>query len=230
MRRALADDQPAPSPEEVAEARIIVEHFRSAHVSPMEAARRGLTSCIRTEGLDAEVSQRLKRMPTIVDKLTRVSRRLSTLVDIGGCRAILANQDDVYRVQERFMRNSLRRNGKEDKEFDYVASPQKSGYRAVHIHTTYQDRKIEVQFRTRWQHLWAKYVEDLTGWADIDFKNEHGPAEALQSLQHLSVGLAHFEANRFGDDAFMDEVSRLLRETASAILRAHRRSLMGRSR
>ncbi len=59
------------------------------------------------------------------------------------------------------MRNSLRCNGEEDKVVDYVASPRESGYRAVHIHTTYQGRQTEVQLRTRWQHLWAKYVEDL---------------------------------------------------------------------
>ena len=219
LRRSHAGEQPVPSSEELAAARAVVEQFRSAHVASMQAARRGLTLSIRDSGVEAEISQRLKRMPTIIDKLTRVPRRLSTLVDIGGCRAILANQDDVQRVQEIFLQNSLRRNDDEDHLIDYVAAPRESGYRSVHIHTKYDGRRVEVQLRTRWQHLWAKYVEDLTGWTGVDFKNGEGPEGAHRSLRHLSEGLAELEASGFTDDALVEEISQLLRAAASAIIR-----------
>lgn len=219
LRRSLTGGQPAPTPQELAEARTIAEDFRSVHVPAMQAARRGLALCIREASLEAEISQRLKRMPTIVDKLTRVHRRLSTLVDLGGCRAILANQDDVYRVRDSFLRHSLRRNGRDDEVIDYVAVPRGSGYRAVHIHTRYQDRRIEVQLRTQWQHLWAKYVEDLTGWTGVDFKNGEGPEGAHRTLLHLSEGLALLEEGGLTDEALVEEISQLLRAAASAIIR-----------
>ena len=215
----MTGEQPAPTPQDLAEARTIVEDFRSVHVPAMQAARRGLALCIREEGLEAEISQRLKRMPTIVDKLTRVPRRLSTLVDIGGCRAILASQDDIYRVRDNFLQNSLIRNGSEDDVVDYVTTPRGSGYRAVHIHTRYQGRRIEVQLRTLWQHLWAKYVEDITGWTGVDFKNGEGPEGAHRSLLHLSEGLALLEVSGFTDEALVEEISQLLRAAASAIVR-----------
>ncbi|MCQ3812618.1 MAG: RelA/SpoT domain-containing protein [Acidimicrobiia bacterium] len=218
LRRSLAGEQPAPSTDEVVEARLIVERFRSVHVASMQAARRGLASCVRDAGLDAEISQRLKRMPTIGDKLTRVQRRLSTLVDLGGCRAILTNQEDVYRVRDCFVQNSLRRNGQEDTVIDYVTLPRESGYRAVHIHTKFYGRRIEVQLRTSWQQLWAKYVEDLTGWSGIDFKNGEGPEGVLLSLRHLSEGLTQLEEGGFTDAALVEEISHLLRAAASAIV------------
>lgn len=219
LRRSLAGGQPAPTPQELAEARAIVEDFRSVHVSAMQAAHRGLALSIREEGLEAEISQRLKRMPTIVDKLTRVHRRLSTLVDLGGCRAILANQDDVYRVRDNFLQNILSRNGMVDQVIDYVATPRGSGYRAIHIHTRYQGRRIEIQLRTRWQHLWAKYLEDLTGWTGVDFKNGEGPEGAHRTLLHLSEGLVLLEASGLTDEALVEEISQLLRSAASAIIR-----------
>lgn len=54
----------------------------------------GLRSCLTTEGLELDVSQRLKRLPTIEDKLRRLPRMdLSSMQDIGGCRAVLDTQD-----------------------------------------------------------------------------------------------------------------------------------------
>ena len=139
-----------PPVEEVREAREIVEAYRSAHAVPLHAAYMGLRSCLATEGVDLEVSRRLKRLPTIEDKLRRLpTMDLSSMQDLGGCRAVLYSQEQVRRVQERFCANSLRRNSRPDKIRDYVARSQDSGYRAIHIHTRYHGRRIEVQLRTR---------------------------------------------------------------------------------
>ncbi|WP_420626874.1 RelA/SpoT domain-containing protein [Candidatus Poriferisodalis sp.] len=85
---------------------------------------------------------------------------LSTMQDIGGCRAVLNTQDEVQRVVDRFCANSLDRNRRADKIRDYVARPQASGPR--HIHTRYHGRRVEMQLRTRDQDSWAKIVENLT--------------------------------------------------------------------
>ncbi len=130
-------------------------------------------------------------LPTIEDKLRRLpTMDLSSMQDIGGCRAVLDTQQQVQRVVERFCANSLRRNQQPDKIRDYVASPRVSGYRAIHVYTRYHGRRIEVQLRTREQDGWAKIVEDLTSMTGIDFKNGHGPDRVHELLRELSALLA----------------------------------------
>ena len=106
--------------------------------------------------------------------------------DIGGCRAVLKSQDEVQRVVDRFLANSLERNRRSDKIRDYVIQPQESGYRAIHVYTRFHGRRIEVQVRTHEQDSWAKIVEDLTSRTGIDFKSGDGPDEVHDLLRRLS--------------------------------------------
>ena len=170
----------------------------------------GLRSCLATEGLDLDLSRRLKRLPTIEDKLRRLpTMDLSSMQDIGGCRAVLNTQEEVQRVVARFCANSLERNNQADKIKDYVARPQDSGYRAVHIYTRYHGRRIEVQFRTREQDIWAKIVEDLTGKTGIDFKSGDGPGEVHELLGHLSDLLSLREPGQPPTEDLIDILTRL---------------------
>lgn len=196
--------------EEVREARDVIEAYRSAHAAPLHAAYMGLRSCLTTEAFDLDVSRRLKRLPTIEDKLRRLpTMDLSTMQDIGGCRAVLVTQEQVQRVVERFCVNSLKRNQRPDKIRDYVARPQASGYRAVHIYTRYHGRRVEVQLRTREQDSWAKIVEDLTSQTGVDFKNGDGPAEVHELLGRLSELLSQREPGHPYTGALMDILTRL---------------------
>ena len=134
---------------------------------------------------------------------------LSSMQDIGGCRAVLDTQEQVQRVLERFCVNSRRRNQRRDKIRDYVAQPRASGYRAIHIHTRYHGRRIEVQLRTREQDSWAKIVEDLTSKTGIDFKNGDGPDEVHDLLRELSEGLSRREPGQPHAEALTDILTRL---------------------
>src|SRR5918996_6008591 len=68
--------------------------FRAAHKDPLTKANMGLRSMVRTAGCRSEVTQRLKRVPTIIDKPSRgPTMQLATMQDIGGCRAVLASID-----------------------------------------------------------------------------------------------------------------------------------------
>lgn len=210
LRRAQIEQGAVPSAEEVRKAREVVEAYRSAHNAPLHAANMGLRSCLTTEGFDLDVSRRLKRLPTIEDKLRRIPEmNLSSMQDIGGCRAVLHTQEQIQRVVERFVANSLRRNRQPDKIRDYVASPRTSGYRAVHIYTRYHGRRIEVQLRTRDQHSWARIVEDLTSKTGIDYKNGDGPDEVHQLLRKLSDTLSMREPGQPYSEDVMDTLTRL---------------------
>jgi (p)ppGpp synthase/HD superfamily hydrolase len=92
--------------------------FRAAHQQPLTAANMGLRSMVKTVGCDGpEVSQRLKRVPTILDKITREpTLALANMQDIGGCRAVLQSIDEVYLVQAR-----LQSRGRVERISDYIA-------------------------------------------------------------------------------------------------------------
>lgn len=210
LRRAQATPGQAPSPEEVRKARKVVEAYRSAHAAPLHAAYMGLKSCLHTEGFDRDVSGRLKRLPTIEDKLRRLPwLDLSRMQDIGGCRAVLDTQEQVQRVVKRFLANSLRRNQKADTVRDYVVSPKPSGYRAVHIYTRYHNRRLEVQLRTRDQDSWAKLVEHLTSTTGVDFKSGEGPVEVHELLTELAAVLSMREPGQLYTEDLMDILTRL---------------------
>ena len=196
LRRALLAREPLPSEAEQAQATFVLEAFREAHRGSMDSVMDELRSSIVIEGLAVlELSQRLKRAPTIVDKLRRIpTMKLSSLQDLGGCRAVFATQDEVERVQARFMANSEARNGRPDTVRDYVAQPRDSGYRAVHLWTRYDSLRVEVQLRTQLQHAWAINVEKLSAATGIDYKSGAGSPDVHDWLRLLSRSNASAEA------------------------------------
>ncbi|WP_111718746.1 RelA/SpoT domain-containing protein [Homoserinimonas sp. OAct 916] len=134
----------------------VIDAFRAAHQYPLAKANSGLRSMLQTEGCPVEVSQRLKRFMTIVDKIVNrePTLALSKMQDIGGCRAILGTVEQIRRVESR-----LRKRRPVAGYSDYIASPRVSGYRGVHVVVQYDDRCIEIQLRTALMHLWAITVE-----------------------------------------------------------------------
>lgn len=129
----------------------VVDAFRAAHQKPLVTANNGLRSMIHTEGCAIEVSQRLKRFMTIIDKLEREpTLALSRMQDIGGCRAILTSIDEIRRVEAR-----LKSRRPVVGYSDYITRPRSSGYRGVHVVVEYGGRCVEVQLRTRVMHAWA---------------------------------------------------------------------------
>lgn len=196
LRRHLTGRQPVTDRDRLLHASQIVYEFREAHQNPLVSARTGLASCIRSE--QARVlflTQRLKRLETIFHKLTREQRMgLAEMHDIGGCRAVFLHQQDVDKVKSRFIRNSSIRNGQPDLVIDYTNSPKPSGYRAIHLHTQYQQRFVEVQLRTVLQHAWATIVETLSSASGVDVKNGAGGPEVHRYLTQLGADWAAHEA------------------------------------
>jgi putative GTP pyrophosphokinase len=188
LRRWLREDVGA---DEALQAIPIVLAYRAIHQYPLTKATMGLRSMVRSEGCRIEVSQRLKRLNTIIDKLVREpTMALSTMQDIGGCRAVLSSIEELWRVEHR-----LKRNRPPLGYADYITRARSSGYRAVHVIVGYPDRNgesraIEVQLRTQTMHEWAIAVERLSGRRKEDLKSGQGPAEVLELLSAVSEAMA----------------------------------------
>ncbi len=216
LRHALASNELL-NPDVLRDPLDILVAFRAAHAYPLQKATMGLRSMVATEHCQVEVSQRLKRIPTILDKIVREpTMALANMRDIGGCRAVLASVAEVRRVEAR-----LKRNRPPDEYNDYISSPRPSGYRAVHITVLYDERRIEVQLRTRVMHEWAIAVESMSGRTGYDFKSGRGPAPVLDWFRAVSGAMATEEAGGTVEDNVLAAVT-MLREAALPYLTGRR--------
>lgn len=147
----------------------IIEAHRATFKTPLVTANNCLRSFVKTLGLkDAQVSQRLKRMQTILNKLNREpTLALDRMQDIGGCRVVLPTRSDVDSLVA-----YLGKHSRTIRLTDYVAKPRASGYRGVHVVMEYGPcpRPIEVQIRSAAMHKWATTVENISGESGINYK------------------------------------------------------------
>ncbi len=187
--------------------------FRAQHQAPLGKATMGLRSVVRTERCARiDVSQRLKRIPTILDKLHREpTLNLAHMQDLGGCRAVLASIDELRRVEAR-----LKKNRPPVGYSDYIATPRASGYRGVHLVVVYDERRIEVQLRTQVMHSWAITVERLSGRLGENLKGD-GEHAVQQLLAAISHAMALEETGMEVDASLLRELARL-REAAAPFL------------
>ena len=189
------------------EALTIAQAWRAQHLEPTVCCFEALTRCA-AHFQKAVVSYRLKRMRSIVRKLQRDNNRfkLGTLDDIGGCRLIVGSVREVYEAAQ--VLDGLLEPWKSK---DYIADPQRSGYRSYHAiykvpvgGITY---RIEVQIRTRLQHLWATGVEAVGEVYDLEYKSpdKHASLEGDERKQDRFLMLSsHLFAREEGQPGVPD--------------------------
>ncbi len=163
----------------------VIEWWRSLHAKPLTSLSANLRHYLKEQG-PVVVTQRLKRAPTMIDKLLREpTMNLTQMADIGGCRALLVDQNKAYAVAAR-----LRRNWDVTRTRDYAAEPKDSGYRAVHLIVRRKGRLIEVQLRTPLQDAWANQVEEDSRRVGRNFKGGEGQREVHDYYAVVSELLA----------------------------------------
>lgn len=206
LRRQLRGELDTNSPE-YEWAFEIIGRFRLGHSEPLDATYQGLTSIISPKEFpEVHLSQRLKRWDSIVSKVAlQPSLSLDRMQDIAGCRIVLANLNEVWRVRELIYQyfNVVR-------ESDYITAPKSSGYRGIHLVVTDVipacTFPVEIQLRTSMMHQWAVTVEHLASHSGYDLKRGEGPRVILDVLASLSLILAEQES---GDDASPELVARV---------------------
>jgi Region found in RelA / SpoT proteins len=142
----------------------------------------GLRRYAREVSTKPLLAQRLKRVPSIVEKLRRFpTMNLSRMQDVGGCRAVLKSVAEVRRLRRVY--ESSRIKHMLIREDDYITHPKRDGYRGVHlVYRYYSDRaatynglQIEIQLRSRLQHAWATSVETVGTFLNQPLKANVGP-------------------------------------------------------
>lgn len=205
--------------EEVLKADAVVEWWRREHAYPLRKAAANLRYyTLEIPGASTPTS-RLKKTPTIIDKLIREPKMaLATMEDIGGCRVVVPDQLSGSRVTARLRKNWTIRRFR-----NYVEEPKNSGYRALHLIVTKDGRAIEVQIRTLRQDRWANEVEQASRRRQVDFKSGAGAAEVHA---YYSAMADLFAMQDRGETADIDFRNRLLalQEAAMPYLSRPRRS------
>jgi len=138
----------------------IFDEYRKSHLQPLTETTLELQKWLAGYSESYYIAQRLKRKPQIIRKLNRFSVRLTQLQDIGGCRIIVENDDEVEKLRA-FVVEHINRQGfiSLNRETDYREKGRDdSGYRALHLLLDVFGKKIELQIRSRVQHYWAESI------------------------------------------------------------------------
>ena len=177
----------------------IINNWRASHNYPLNTFQINLRKTARKFDQDPLVAQRIKRLISIWLKLDRSpSMKLSQMQDIGGCRAVLSSVEQVLSLVNYYSNESRIKHvpGPVD---DYISTPKPSGYRGIHLmyryksdkkKTVYNDLKIEMQIRSRYQHAWATAVETAGIFVGQALKTSLGDDQWLRFFALMGSAIA----------------------------------------
>jgi ppGpp synthetase/RelA/SpoT-type nucleotidyltranferase len=191
----------------------MLEFWRSIHSAPMNAVRSLLEESIKQCHLDCAAkivsSSRLKRSESVISKLRRLSSMsLSTMQDMAGIRLVLDSDcppvqglRDIDALFSHCLSSLQKQQYKvKDKIFHYIVNPKADGYRAVHFvvecptdNKNFPAVLVEVQLRTKLQHLWAMAVETAGMFYSQALKSSEGSEEWLTFFKMCSAAVSHLE-------------------------------------
>lgn len=173
----------------------VLAEWRNLHSHPMRSLGSMVRRKTRRKGEYAGilVAQRLKRIPTIISKLTDLpGMGLDRMQDLGGVRAVVEDMATARSLYGELCTSGRMR--EVIREHDYVSKPRDTGYRGLHAvyacrsdsHPETNGMLVEMQVRTRLQHAWAMTVEILDGASDASLKRGLGNADDMEFMRLCS--------------------------------------------
>jgi putative GTP pyrophosphokinase len=179
---------------------LVLTNWRACHGYPINTFQATLRNKLKKIDSDALVAQRLKRTPSILNKLSRIKgMNLARMQDIGGLRAVVSTLPQLKSLHETYKTTIFTHTLVS--EYNYVESPKPSGYRSIHMiykyklrtPSPYEGLQLELQLRTKLQHAWATAVETMGTFLQHSLKSSEGPDEWLDFFALVSSAFAHSE-------------------------------------
>jgi ppGpp synthetase/RelA/SpoT-type nucleotidyltranferase len=186
----------------------ILSNWRAAHSYPMGVFKQRLKRLSHKIDRNSLSAQRLKRVPSIIKKLERryggkkATMKLTQMQDIAGCRVIMSDIKLVNKLYHDYYEDSEIKHQKIN-EKDYITYPKSDGYRGIHLvyryHSDKEKRRIyngllvEVQIRSRLQHIWATAVETVGFFTGQAIKSNEGEEKWEEFFRLVSSALALME-------------------------------------
>lgn len=186
-----------------------IQNFRELHAYPLMLMKNHLVRTANRVSPNILVARRLKRLPTIINKLERPSLdgstinaiKLTRMQDIGGCRAIVKDIKELKALEALLLKS--RSVHKIIDTSDYL-TPKKSGYSGIHLiyscfdqaekNHNWKKTKVEIQLRTELQHAWATSLEVIDTLEQIELKTSLGGHEKWRNFFSIAGKLvAHDE-------------------------------------
>ncbi len=147
----------------------IIDDWRSLHLVVLNELQNFIVDLLIRHNIHGfSVSQRLKRLSSILNKLDRNPQSgLGTMQDIGGLRIVVPNMSSLNKALNFITKNIPDCFELTKAPINYIEVPKEvSGYRSIHFVYKYlslnndiDGMKIELQLRTKLQHSWAMAVE-----------------------------------------------------------------------
>jgi putative GTP pyrophosphokinase len=178
----------------------VANNWRSCHGYPINTFQATLRQKLKAVAPHAIVAQRLKRMPSIMNKLQRLeSMQLSRMQDIGGLRAVVTTLAQARHLEQNYRDSHFRHQLVTSR--DYISAPKVSGYRSIHLVYRYGNARapqydglfVELQIRTHLQHTWATAVETMGTFLNHALKSSEGPQAWLDFFALTGAAFAHLE-------------------------------------
>ena len=156
----------------------ILNKWRAIHSYPLQVFYVRLRTVSKKLDYNSLTAQRLKRASSIIAKLQRryygknPSMELTQMQDIAGCRVILSNVNMARKLaEEEYIKKKGDLKHKLVGAKDYITNPKPDGYRSIHLIYSYKSDKknkkkydgllVEIQIRSKLQHIWATAVLHL---------------------------------------------------------------------
>jgi len=185
----------------------VLSNWRASHSYPMHIFKKRLKRVSQSIDKRALSSQRLKRVPSIIKKLKRkydgnkATMNLTQMQDIAGCRAIMPNVNLARQLYQQYYINGNLKHKKVN-EKNYINEPKSDGYRSIHLVYRFKSDKnkdiyngllVEIQIRSKLQHIWATAVETVDFFTGQAIKSNEGEKEWKIFFKLVSSAFAKIE-------------------------------------
>ena len=184
----------------------ILNYWRTIHIHTLDSFKRRLDVLSRNIDRNTSTVYRLKRRFSIVKKLKRSydenleHMNLTRMQDIAGCRVVLPNMELMIKLKFDI---DGQIHSEKIKEYDYIKNPKDDGYRSIHliyrhrattnINKFYNGFLVEIQLRTKLQHLWATAVETVDLFTKQSLKSDQGEQDWKDFFKLVSSAFAIIE-------------------------------------